>query len=144
MNMQWRSPLSKVAGVLFIGFSASITCAAATPQPSAPERSDSVLLDQGINPHPVVLVVPPTRPLSAMAQLGRKLFHEPALSGSGQMSCASCHDGAHAYGPPGDVPVMIGGLDMHTSGVRAVPSLRYLYRQPAFSVGPDTSSGDND
>jgi cytochrome c peroxidase len=79
-----------------------------------------------------------------MAQLGRKLFHEPALSGSGQMSCASCHDAAHAYGPPGDVPVMIGGLDMHTSGVRAVPSLRYLYRQPAFSVGPDTSSGDND
>ena len=32
---------------------------------------------------------------------------------------------------------------MHTPGFRAVPSLRYLYRQPAFSIGPDPS-GDND
>lgn len=32
---------------------------------------------------------------------------------------------------------------MHTAGFRAVPSLRYLYRQPAFSIGPDTS-GDKD
>ena len=60
------------------------------------------------------------------------------------MSCASCHDSDHAYGPPGALPVMIGGLNMHTAGFRAVPSLRYLYRQPAFTIGPDTSSGDND
>lgn len=39
---------------------------------------------------------------------------------------------------------MIGGLDMHTAGFRAVPSLRYLYRQPAFTIGPDATSGDND
>ena len=38
---------------------------------------------------------------------------------------------------------MTGGSDLHTSGVRAVPSLRYLYRQPAFAIGPDLS-GDND
>ncbi|HEX4078440.1 MAG TPA: cytochrome c peroxidase [Rhizomicrobium sp.] len=107
-------------------------------------QPDSVLLAQGINPYPVELIVPPVRPLSAMALLGRKLFHDPVLSGSGQMSCASCHDPAHAYGPPGALSVMIGGLDMHTAGFRAVPSLRYLYRQPAFAIGPDTTSGDND
>jgi cytochrome c peroxidase len=33
---------------------------------------------------------------------------------------------------------------MHTAGVRAVPSLGYLYRQPPFTIGPDTSPGDND
>lgn len=108
------------------------------------QRHDSLLLAQGINPHPVKLVVPPTQPLSAMAQLGRKLFHDPRLSGSGRVACSSCHDPAHAYGPPNALSVMSGGLDMHTAGFRAVPSLRYLYRQPPFSIGPDTSSGDND
>ena len=38
---------------------------------------------------------------------------------------------------------MLGGPNLNTPGVRAVPSLRYLYRQPAFSIGPD-SAGEND
>ena len=38
---------------------------------------------------------------------------------------------------------MVSGGDMHTPGVRAVPSLGYLYRQPMFSIVPDTS-GDTD
>ena len=38
---------------------------------------------------------------------------------------------------------MLAGPDLHTAGFRAVPSLRYLYRQPPFSIGPDMS-GDND
>ena len=37
----------------------------------------------------------------------------------------------------------MGGPHQRSAGFRAVPSLRYLYRQPAFSIGPD-SSGDND
>jgi cytochrome c peroxidase len=118
--------------------------AAATTPKTVETQPDSVLLAQGINPHPVKLTIPPARPLSAMAQLGRKLFHDPSLSGSGQLACSSCHDPAHAYGPPGAVSVMIGGSDMHTAGFRAVPSLRYLYRQPSFAIGPDTTSGDND
>jgi hypothetical protein len=36
----------------------------------------------------------------ALTELGRQLFFEKALSASGRMSCASCHDPAHAYGPP--------------------------------------------
>lgn len=59
------------------------------------------------------------------------------------MACSSCHSEAHAYGPPGAAPVVIGGRDLHTAGFRAVPSLRYLYRQPPFTIGLDTS-GDND
>ncbi len=101
---------------------------------------------QGFNPHPVHVTAPAAGPLSAMAQLGRKLFNDPNLSGSGRLSCASCHDPAHAYGPRG-------GADTPTPGVRAVPSLGYLYRQPAFSLladrpgssdPGDEESGDND
>jgi cytochrome c peroxidase len=122
---------------------AAMAAPVSNPADTPAQQPESALLAEGINPHPVKLMTPPLRLLSAMALLGQKLFHDPALSGSGKLSCATCHDPGHAYGPPGAVPVMVGGLDMHSSGFRAVPSLRYLYRQPAFAIGPD-SSGDND
>ncbi len=34
----------------------------------------------------------------AKAQLGKHLFFDPRLSGSGQIACASCHDPDHAWG----------------------------------------------
>ncbi|HEX5508970.1 MAG TPA: cytochrome c peroxidase [Pseudolabrys sp.] len=68
-----------------------------------------------------------------LSALGRKLFNDPALSGSGQMACATCHDPAHAFGPPNDKPVQYGGRDMHQPGLRAVPSLRYLQVVPQFT-----------
>jgi len=94
------------------------------------------------NPHPYVLRLPPSRPLSVMAQLGRRLFYDRRLSASGRLACASCHDPAHAFGPPGASAVMLGGSDARTSGFRAVPSLDYLYRQPAFTIGPDLENGN--
>ncbi|HUN76615.1 MAG TPA: cytochrome c peroxidase [Steroidobacteraceae bacterium] len=96
---------------------------------------------QEVNPHPYIPHVPRTRPLSAMALLGERLFHDPRLSGSGRLSCASCHDPAHAFGPPGDRSVVLGGARGETPGFRAVPSLRYLYRQPPFTIGPDLENG---
>ena len=98
---------------------------------------------RGFNPHPMALREPPSRPLSAVAQLGAKLFRDRRLSGSGRLSCASCHSPVHAFGPPNSAAVMLGGPRLRTPGVRTVPSLRYLYRQPAFSIGQD-ASGDND
>ncbi len=95
------------------------------------------LLASGENPAPIRLVRPPTAPLSAVARLGRAIFHDRALSASGQQSCASCHDPANHYGPPGDLPVMPGGPTLHAQNDRAAPSLEYLERQPPFSVGPD-------
>jgi cytochrome c peroxidase len=91
----------------------------------------------GENPHPVHLVRRPTAPLSAMAQLGRQIFYDPSLSSSGKLSCVSCHSPDHAYGPPNDGPVMLGGPALTRQGARAVPSLTYLDRQPEFSIGPD-------
>ena len=146
MSRHWLRWLSMALGAVAVAVLAPMdnTATALQSNENSGQQPDAALLAQGINPHPVKLVIPPTRPLSTMALLGQKLFHDPALSGSGQMSCATCHDLAHAYGPPSAVPVIAGGLDMHTAGFRAVPSLRYLYRQPAFSIGPDTTSGDND
>ena len=102
----------------------------------------SWLLAQGAYPHPVRLVLPPQRPLSAVARLGGKLFVDSALSGSGKLSCASCHNPAHAYAPANDLSVQLGGGAMHTAGVRAVPSLEYLYRQQNFSIGPDNEENE--
>jgi len=86
-----------------------------------------------------------TQEISALAQLGRRMFFDPALSGSGQLSCSSCHSPEHAYGPPNsDLAVQLGGLDMKHSGTRAVPSLRYLEHTPNFSIGPTSQIPDND
>jgi cytochrome c peroxidase len=102
----------------------------------------SLLLAQGKNPHPVRLVRPPAAPLSAMARLGRLIFFDPGLSSSRRLSCASCHSPGHCYGPPGDAPAMRGGPLLSRQGVRAVPSLMYLERQPNFSIGPDDAENE--
>jgi len=97
----------------------------------------------GENPHPIRLVRPPVTPLSAMAQLGRQIFYDASLSSSGKLSCSSCHSPQQAYGPPNDGPVMLGGPKLTRQGARAVPSLTYLERQPAFSIGPDDPEAEN-
>jgi cytochrome c peroxidase len=38
---------------------------------------------------------------------------------------------------------MLGGPDLTRPGVRAVPSLTYLERQPDFSIGPEKEDDDN-
>jgi cytochrome c peroxidase len=71
---------------------------------------------------------------AALSALGRVLFFDPHLSASGQQSCASCHDPAHAYAPASASAVQLGGADMKQPGLRAVPSLRYtLGRTPRWS-----------
>jgi len=77
-----------------------------------------------------------------MAQLGKLLFYDTSLSFSGGLSCASCHSPDHAYGPATDKPVVMGGPDLKSEGVRAVPSLMYLERQPNFSIGVDNEENE--
>jgi len=96
----------------------------------------------GANPHPVHLVRPRARPLSALAQLGKQIFFDPSLSQSGMQSCASCHSPHDAYGPPNALAVQVGGAHMTEPGLRAPPSLTYLYRQLPFSIGPDAPESD--
>ena len=70
---------------------------------------------------------------AALTALGRTLFFDTTLSASGRMACSSCHDPAHAWGPPNSRPVQLGGASMATPGARAVPSLRYQQDTPPFS-----------
>lgn len=79
-----------------------------------------------------------------LTTLGRALFFDAALSASGRMSCASCHDPAHAWGPPNALAVQLAGADMKTPGVRAVPSLRYEQATPVFTEHfVDEEGGDS-
>ena len=78
-----------------------------------------------------------------LTALGRSLFHDASLSASGRTSCASCHDPAHAYGPPNARAVQLAGADGKTPGLRAAPSLRYLNRVPAFTEHFFESDGND-
>ncbi|MDE1949893.1 MAG: cytochrome-c peroxidase, partial [Burkholderiales bacterium] len=78
---------------------------------------------------------------ATLTELGRALFSDPALSASGRLSCASCHDPARAYGPPDGRAVQAGGADLRQPGLRAVPSLRYAQDTPPFSEHYQDSEG---
>ncbi len=69
----------------------------------------------------------------ALAELGRLAFFDPSLSASGRISCATCHSPAHAFGPPNDLAVQLGGPELKDAGLRAAPSLRYLRRTPIWT-----------
>ena len=131
---------------LLIAAGAVCVAAIGTPSPRnafPAKAAASGPLSDGENPAPVRLVRPPVAPLSAMAELGKRIFFDAQLSSSGQISCAFCHSPQHAYGPPGDLPAMRGGPRLSRQGDRAVPSLMYLERQPSFSIGPDNEENEN-
>ncbi len=131
-----RNSLSRTFTVAFVLLAAAVllryTTGAAADQ-----------VTDGANPHPVHLRRPESAPLSAIALLGKQIFHDPSLSASGRLSCASCHDPAHAYGPPDGSAVRLGGPKGRDEGDRAVPGLGYLYRVPNFSIGPDINEQEN-
>ncbi len=78
-----------------------------------------------------------------MTAAGRALFSDRALSASGRTACASCHDPAHAYGPPNARAVQMAGPDGRTPGTRAAPSLRYLQAVPPFTEHFFDADGDD-
>jgi cytochrome c peroxidase len=111
-----------------------------------------LLSDGALNRAPAASPAPTDEPqrgresseLSVVAQLGRKMFFDRSLSGSGQLSCASCHSPANAYGPANGLAVQLGGRDLRKAGLRATPSLTYLGSTPSFTIGPNSNIADND
>ena len=73
------------------------------------------------------------REAAALTDLGKRLFSDPILSGSGKLSCSSCHVPSQGFTPANDRPVQLGGSDMKQPGTRAVPSLTYLQATPQFT-----------
>jgi cytochrome c peroxidase len=76
--------------------------------------------------------------------LGRRMFVDASLSSSGGLSCASCHRLDRAFGPPNGLAVQEGGASLARSGVRAVPSLRYLQAVPPFTRHQFAPSDEGD
>jgi cytochrome c peroxidase len=134
--------LGWTAAVVAAGCVAFVAYAAIYPE-RMPLAIGTIVEDfTGANPQPVALHVPPSQPLSAVALLGKQIFNDPSLSASGKQSCASCHSPEHAYGPPNNLSVQLGGPHMTDAGYRPPPSLAYLYRQAPFSIGPDQNDND--
>lgn len=80
----------------------------------------------------------------ALTRLGRSMFFDPALSANGRVACASCHDPAHAFGPPNGAAIQPSGRRVDdTSGLRAAPSLRYLQSVPPFAEHFRDNEGDD-
>nr|WP_233272694.1 cytochrome c peroxidase [Paraburkholderia acidisoli] len=79
-----------------------------------------------------------------MTALGKQMFFDPSLSGSGKLACASCHSPDHAFTPANALDVQIGGTDMHRQGMRAVPTLKYLQSVPAYSDHYHDSDDEGD
>ena len=79
-----------------------------------------------------------TTKLSPAAALGQKIFADASLSASGKISCATCHNPAHAHatGNP-EIVVPSGGADLSVPGFRKPPSLAYLGTTPAFYFARD-------
>jgi cytochrome c peroxidase len=130
--------LAVAGGLLLVGLAVILVRPTAAPAALVP----LVETLTGANPRPVKLLLPPDRPLSALARIGERLFHDPSLSASGRQSCASCHSPARSFGPPDARSAELGGPDMTSEGIRPPPSLAYLYRQAIFSIGPAAEEND--
>lgn len=131
-----RRVLALMLALAAAGPAVAATAPGGAAQPAAPAPP------WRINPHPVRLLRPAAGPDSALARLGRRLFFDRSLSASGRMSCASCHDPRNAFAAPNGRAVQLGGPRLDRPGLRAVPSLEYLEREPPFSIGPDAVEAD--
>ena len=74
--------------------------------------------------------------MSAIAQLGEKLFNDPTLSSTGAMSCATCHAASnhHAALDARSVPL---GADPGKEAGRQASSLQYLRYYSSFFFAND-------
>lgn len=79
----------------------------------------------------------PSASLSPAAALGQLIFHDPGLSASGRMSCATCHDPSIGHASPFTTPVALGGVNLDQPGLRNPPAIRYLKFNGAFKFDAD-------
>ncbi|MFZ6846984.1 cytochrome-c peroxidase [Undibacterium sp. RuRC25W] len=117
-------------------------CACGGPNSSFGTSGNTTSSSSGASqPAPTTGSATPTSTLSLTAQVGQKLFFDQNLSGSGKMSCATCHDPNAAYAPSNNLAVQLGGPALNLPGTRAVPSLRYKNVTPAYADLLDNPDG---
>ena len=136
MKLSQCASLFAAWGVLVACDGASHSTPDAVPTRAAAPTSATPILARALPLAPA-----PVFHVSAAALLGRELFFDKSLSASGTQACASCHDPAHAYGPPNGLAVQLGGPNGKALGTRAVPSLRYTEYTPGYSDLLDNADG---
>ncbi|XHS78729.1 cytochrome-c peroxidase [Burkholderiaceae bacterium UC74_6] len=104
-------------------------------------RSLMLLLAAFAGLAPAQTQTPSSQTLSLPAQVGRAMFVDPSLSGSGRMSCASCHDPNNHYAPSNNLRLQLGGPKLNRPGTRAVPTLTYKNYTPAYADLADNPDG---
>ncbi len=75
--------------------------------------------------------------MSSVALIGQEIFKDVSLSGSGQMSCATCHDPDLGHASPFTTSVAFGGVNLDMPGLRLPPAIRYLRFNTAFYIASD-------
>jgi len=140
--MNLNNIIKRTAVVLAAGavLASLYSCSGGSGMPAASSASTSGASTPGTPSTPTAPSAPAST-LSLAAQVGQKLFFDNTISGSGKMSCATCHDPAHAYGPPNDLAVQMGGPQLTDFGNRAVPSLRYKEYTPPYADLLDNPDG---
>lgn len=99
MVFSWRS----LQGNLFLGLFLTIACSLQPTQAREPQETftlDEIALIKSLGPWPAKPQRDPSNTLSGNAvaiELGKRLFVSPKLSGSGAMSCMSCHRPAQGF-----------------------------------------------
>ncbi|MEO7207918.1 MAG: cytochrome c peroxidase [Steroidobacteraceae bacterium] len=106
----------------------------ARPQDNGPNLDNKPFYSRSFEPMPSAL---------ALTTLGRQLFSDPALSASGKIACATCHDPKHDFGPANAQVVQRGGADGRSFGVRSAPSLKYTQNTPPFTEHFVDDDGDD-
>jgi cytochrome c peroxidase len=66
-------------------------CGSKAETPAAPATPTTPATPATATPEPLVALALPTTLDAAKVALGRRLFHDPLLSGDGTLSCSSCH-----------------------------------------------------
>lgn len=100
--------------------------AAGPDTPDYPDPDPATLDTQGLFPLPET----PDNPLTVQGiALGRKLFHDPILSGDSTQSCSTCHNQAFSFSDSGrQFSVGIDG----TEGTRNAPAIINVAWNPNF------------
>jgi cytochrome c peroxidase len=111
-----RAPRGALAYVATL----AAACAASPNDPPAKAPLLAAILPTGFGAAAPSDTAPPDNALTeARAALGRRLFFEPRLSSSRDVTCASCHQQAHAFSDPARVSAGVGGQ----LGARNAPAL---------------------
>ena len=91
----------KTRSNLFLLCLAAVATISACDDPAQPEVFTPTPLEIDIGDFPALPAFVDNPTTVEGVALGRRLFHDPALSGDGTQSCASCHQQALAFGDSG-------------------------------------------